>query len=593
MDKIDGILKELQEAVLAFDQRAVSMHSKRLLEFMEAGLPGQPQAFCKALEEATVSFDFERTRLLCLQLVSYLKCCDNPYPDEYAVEVLTKLQRKRLFSEMLLVGDNLLQTGSADLSVKKMYAQALIDDGQYSAAVSTLNELAVAARCCNDNAQLAEAEGLLGRVYKQIYINAYIEGGAGESAREALRKSFYLYYNQYQNDKKLSWHGVNAIALWHRAKRDGISLSVDDISPVTTSLLKDMGSPDLFSSESCSDIWIAATAAEANLASMEYNTALSWLAHYVDEMHVAHNRSDAFEVASTLRQFIEVWQLNEDHEEQAQILQLLNSALLKRNGGCIRLANAPKNIKTLDRMLSDKSFEVVLGSERFKNLAWLKTGLECSQAVCKFVDSFDEAFGTGFLVRSKDLNLAIDNEWVVLTNAHVISNDERELQGDPAARQPHKSRVQFEASSDPGRYYNIDSIIDWSPRRELDYCVLTLKEAGDFVSSFDLAKSLPLLDANQRVYLIGHPRGGKLSFSLYDNLLLDHERPMIHYRSASQGGSSGSPVFNQIWELIGLHHAGGQKMKKLNGGTGHYGANEGIWIRSIIDNIESKYADKD
>jgi V8-like Glu-specific endopeptidase len=90
---------------------------------------------------------------------------------------------------------------------------------------------------------------------------------------------------------------------------------------------------------------------------------------------------------------------------------------------------------------------------------------------------------------------------------------------------------------------------------------------------------------NQRVYVIGHPRGGGLSYSLNDNLLLDHERPRVHYRAPTEGGSSGSPIFNQQWDLIALHHAGGTEMKMLNGKPGTYPANEGLDFQSIREAV--------
>ena len=64
------------------------------------------------------------------------------------------------------------------------------------------------------------------------------------------------------------------------------------------------------------------------------------------------------------------------------------------------------------------------------------------------------------------------------------------------------------------------------------------------------------------VTVLGHPGGGTLSFSIADNELLDYEDTgfKLHYRTPTEGGSSGSPVFNQEWRLIGLHHAGGDAM---------------------------------
>jgi V8-like Glu-specific endopeptidase len=73
-----------------------------------------------------------------------------------------------------------------------------------------------------------------------------------------------------------------------------------------------------------------------------------------------------------------------------------------------------------------------------------------------------------------------------------------------------------------------------------------------------------------------------------DNLLLDHEKPKIHYRAPTEGGSSGSPVFDQNWELLALHHAGGMNMQKLNGKPGTYPANEGLYFRNILDAVARK-----
>jgi V8-like Glu-specific endopeptidase len=57
----------------------------------------------------------------------------------------------------------------------------------------------------------------------------------------------------------------------------------------------------------------------------------------------------------------------------------------------------------------------------------------------------------------------------------------------------------------------------------------------------------------------------------------------LHYRAPTAGGSSGSPVFNEDWEVMGLHHLGGKLgVEKLNGKSGTYAANEGLWIQSIV-----------
>ena len=91
-----------------------------------------------------------------------------------------------------------------------------------------------------------------------------------------------------------------------------------------------------------------------------------------------------------------------------------------------------------------------------------------------------------------------------------------------------------------------------------------------------------------------------------DNELLDHEGPpggkpgieevcRLHYRAPTEGGISGSPVFNsRLWQVIALHHMGGTiGVRKLNGKEGTYGANQGVSIQSIAAAIKGWRAAKD
>jgi V8-like Glu-specific endopeptidase len=97
-----------------------------------------------------------------------------------------------------------------------------------------------------------------------------------------------------------------------------------------------------------------------------------------------------------------------------------------------------------------------------------------------------------------------------------------------------------------------------------------------------LARALPKPGPNSKIFIIGYPSGGGLSFSLFDSELLacEEKGPRMHYRTPTEPGSSGSPVFNQNWELIAIHHSGAYDMKKFDG-SGSYEANEGIQILSL------------
>ena len=83
--------------------------------------------------------------------------------------------------------------------------------------------------------------------------------------------------------------------------------------------------------------------------------------------------------------------------------------------------------------------------------------------------------------------------------------------------------------------------------------------------------------------MIGHPAGGGLKFSIRGNDLLgyDPESFRVHYSAPTEGGSSGSPVFNQAWQLMAVHHAGDAKMRRFDDPSATYQANEGITIKAI------------
>lgn len=220
---------------------------------------------------------------------------------------------------------------------------------------------------------------------------------------------------------------------------------------------------------------------------------------------------------------------------------------------------------------------------------WWKTGLERALSVAAIYAGIGQRIGTGFLVSPADFGLPAESGSLVLTNFHVVN-----AEGAGGALRPGDAEIVFEAVDSETRH-GVAEILWSSPQSRHDASLLRLSSTPAEVKPIPMAGNLPVpsADGDAKVYIIGHPGGGDLEFSFQDNALLDHEdvsgaKPLtdgvcrIHYRTPTEKGSSGSPVFNaKKWQVVALHHAGGQ-LTRLNGQPGTYGANEGISLKSIV-----------
>jgi hypothetical protein len=438
-------------------------------------------------------------------------------------------------------------------------------------------------KCCEepggDKKELGEAIGLLGRAHKQVYMDAVAADGAPVLRKKSLEKAIAYYAGPYIENKSNIWHGINTIALLARGQRDGVEIQSApfDLHEEAEAIRSQIAA------KKKPYFWDLSTAGEACLALDDLDGALVWIAKYA-----AEKQADAFELSSTLRQFEEVWQLEDRNPQHAKILNTLRSAVLEHEGGSVSLSNPSQGIAAAVSLVGDKSFEAVLGNDRYQKFQLLTKGLNQARVVARIETRAGNGHGTGFLFPGPDVHASIKDEWVLITNAHVISLDPTEHAGHPPALPPDEARVRFEASEHPDEIYKLGDILYTSPRSLLDFSIVRLQPQVNLEHDFDIPRALPRVDGRQRVYVIGHPRGQALSVSLHDNILLDHEPPKIHYRSPTEGGSSGSPLFSSAWDLIGLHHAGGTDLKKLNGKPGTYAANEGIWIHSVLRAVASE-----
>jgi hypothetical protein len=201
------------------------------------------------------------------------------------------------------------------------------------------------------------------------------------------------------------------------------------------------------------------------------------------------------------------------------------------------------------------------------------------------------------------LGVTPGDEMLLLTNFHVLNSA-----GLGGRTDFGNVEVVFEAIAETPLKLMVDSVVAESNSDVgLDYALFRLKGSTERLRPLDLTRFISAPDQKARVYVIGYPLGDVMQFSLQNNLLLDHEceptgkppnpaRRRVQYSASTEKGNSGSPVFDDKWDCIALHHAGGKRslreerygIARLNGLNTAWEANEGIWIGSIVDDIKAK-----
>ncbi|WP_025117128.1 trypsin-like serine peptidase [Lysinibacillus fusiformis] len=222
--------------------------------------------------------------------------------------------------------------------------------------------------------------------------------------------------------------------------------------------------------------------------------------------------------------------------------------------------------------------ERTVGNSDFYSVSFLEKAVQKSRSVA-FI-KLPDGGASGFLVAN---DLLLTNNHVfpdaqTADNAEVLFNYEQDIYNHP------KNSDEYLCNSEEFFYTN----------KELDYSLVSLnrKRNGDgtfidlpgskwgFIS---LLRNLTI-DLGISVNIIQHPRMRQKEVAFKNNFLqkIDGDRHFIKYTTDTEPGSSGSPAFNDNWDLIALHHASGDPdpdnpEQWLN--------NEGVFIAAIIQDL--------
>ncbi|MEQ1780022.1 MAG: trypsin-like peptidase domain-containing protein [Hyphomonadaceae bacterium] len=557
-----------------------------------------------------------------------------------------RLRRNRAFDDLYVLTSEMNSDGLDTPRTQHLEIQALIELGVFETALDLVRPL-LAGSVTDPDADKAknvrEAYGLVGRIYKQMFVDARRPERRTEleTQRLFLQRSFNAYMKVWSElqSTETAYHGVNALAVARMAQ--GANLTETDDSTEVTALAQTIIA--VINASRDADIWTEASRGEALIALGRYGEAAQAYAAFADHPHV-----EAFALGSSLRQLEEIWGLKGEDAEAGKPVRILKTALLAKVDSIAasnkeagkapaalqaeRVKMTPREIKLADNDLasmpmpapgvtgaSPEALQKTYGINSPIGRKAIRRKLQLSSAVCRVCGPRNgemQGMATGFAIRGDLLHESFGPGPVIVTNNHVIST-----RGTMGARRPDLCTAIFmsetEEEDPPTKFERVlwESDIDahdvtiLKPKGDLPAGVVPLSE----LMAGSLGPRAQDDNGIGRCYVIGFPLAKELSFSLADNILLDHNAPSdcaissldgkrvckgvppnpvrVHYRTPTMEGNSGSPVFDaDTITLLGVHHAGARDMKRLNGKAGTYAANEGIWIDSIREAIATSLA---
>ncbi|GAQ00044.1 DNA/RNA non-specific endonuclease [Leptolyngbya sp. NIES-2104] len=275
------------------------------------------------------------------------------------------------------------------------------------------------------------------------------------------------------------------------------------------------------------------------------------------------------------------------------------------------------NIAASGSGVSSFDLERVLGRNDLLPVNYLQKGSLAARAVCRIwvgdIFGSNGSWGTGFLVSPR----------LLITNHHVIHSI------DEATR----ASVQFSYEMDINGRIRDGKTFQLSPQEafvtdaELDFTLVAVAEQSEdqqvALSDYGFLRLDPTLhkvEPEEFVTVIQHPNGQPKQIAIRENKVLkigDAQDALqdnfLWYASDTAPGSSGSPVLNDNWQVVAVHHksvvesrtqdgveevqlTGGEWVtreaaEKLSEDKIKWVANQGVRTSRILDRISKDQSD--
>jgi hypothetical protein len=253
----------------------------------------------------------------------------------------------------------------------------------------------------------------------------------------------------------------------------------------------------------------------------------------------------------------------------------------------------PPPKKVVDAIVKEK----ILFKDDMLSFPFLEAGVKAGNSVARIqVKRYDN----GVMAKSADGDPAIylGTGWLltqqlVITNHHVINargNNEPDAGKNDFSLQAGDAIAEFDFNTDNinGQLFKAAKLE--ASDQQLDYAIIRLEQVLDrqplslFPQKIEVSEIIP-----QVVNIIQHPRGYAKKVALRNNHIFDTPYPRVRYFTATDGGSSGSAVFDDKWQVIALHRASSlvKEIEYQNQKTAW--VNEGVQIEAIVQHLKTNF----
>lgn len=251
-----------------------------------------------------------------------------------------------------------------------------------------------------------------------------------------------------------------------------------------------------------------------------------------------------------------------DYPDNSVLIQAEKGELLDVSGPIVN-----KDVRWRSELPADAVEKIMGRQSTLLPVSFLEMGLQRSRSAARIQLSSGE-LGTGFLTGNN----------ILVTNHHVLENERQAESADVQFNYQQSALgldlepVNLKLAPDDG--FRTSSEDDWT----------LVKMKGDANAVWGAIELTPIdISKVERVNIIQHPSGGPKQVAIYHNIVAYADDKRVQYLTDTLPGSSGSPVFDDQWRVVALHHSGGWILEP--GTKTQVFRNEGININCVIEGL--------